>query len=557
MLDGAAVIATVATTQPEVGMTRVPRLTNAFGVLAAVVLSTAVTAPQEHAAAEQEAFAAVSRAVAALEDADERGALIQAAAQVATVVDQVRDAFAVAEHTREAAAYRAAHRSALAVAVTCDNGFPCTNDGLDRFEGLADALVRHLQLIAAVSFANAAYLDAAGVAAADQARSGGTRIRRLAARLRNVNASEAMDRWNALLGQEEIDVTSGLHAEARQAHEAARRVVLESTDPLLAAVAAAATRGPAADGASGAVLAAAQASARALRASLSADTGAGYRAAVTTDAGAEPPAPPDRAVVAEAVAGGRDGAAAARAAVGAAAGSAGAGVADAFPALDRGRRPAADVPRPADADAEPEATETADGAATEAADVGAVLAALDRAFAADAPVADVPRPAGTDAEPEATEAAGVAALAALDGAFAAANATAANASEQEDAADAASPALADATAAEVAGEPEPTILTAWLRAVNAAVRRAEEAAAEAEKTAAATGSWFSLTTACLDARDRVSKAGKRVKELTIGEARPLFVTSAAGSEAYCEVEDRLEAANERGRLACDSIEQPR
>ena len=60
-------------------MTRAPGFPGSLAVLAAVVLSAAVAAPQELATAEQEAFAAVSRAVSALERADERSALIPAA----------------------------------------------------------------------------------------------------------------------------------------------------------------------------------------------------------------------------------------------------------------------------------------------------------------------------------------------------------------------------------------------------------------------------------------------------------------------------------------------
>ena len=56
-----------------------------------------------------------------------------------------------------------------------------------------------------------------------------------------------------------------------------------------------------------------------------------------------------------------------------------------------------------------------------------------------------------------------------------------------------------------AAEPAPTDLVAWVRAVNAAVRRAEAAAVEAEAAAAASGSWFSRTAACVDARDRACR----------------------------------------------------
>ena len=36
-----------------------------------------------------------------------------------------------------------------------------------------------------------------------------------------------------------------------------------------------------------------------------------------------------------------------------------------------------------------------------------------------------------------------------------------------------------------------------------------------------------------------------------------FVTESAGAETYCEVEEQLESTRERGRVACESIGQPR
>lgn len=105
-------------------MTRAPGFNCSLAALAVVVLSAAVAAPQEPATVEREAFAAVSRAVAALERTDERSTLIPAAAQVATAVGHARDAFVAADRARELVAegYRAAHEAAQAAAVTCDNG---------------------------------------------------------------------------------------------------------------------------------------------------------------------------------------------------------------------------------------------------------------------------------------------------------------------------------------------------------------------------------------------------------------------------------------------------
>lgn len=269
-------------------MTCSPKLASSLGTLVTVVLSATAAAPQEFATAEQEAFAVVSRAVASLERADDRGELIQTAARVATAVDHARNAFAAANEVRDAAAkaYRAANREALAGAVTCANGYPCTDNRLDRFEGLTDALVRHLQLIAAVCFANAAYLEAVGVTGADEARERGSRIRRLAAGLRNVEAAEAMDRWNDLIGEilDKSDATRELHGTATEARVAARRARSDAVDQALEVIAAAATRGPSPDTALRAVLNATRGSAEALGASLTdVENATGYRAAVRTD----------------------------------------------------------------------------------------------------------------------------------------------------------------------------------------------------------------------------------------------------------------------------------
>ena len=142
------------------------------GVLASVMLSAAAAAPQDLATAEQEAFAALSRAVASLERAADRSASIRAAEQLAAAGDRARDAFAAADDARRAAAdgYGGAYRAALAAAVTCANGYPCTGGRLDPFEGIAGALVTHLHLLASVSFAAAVHVEAVGVAGAHATR---------------------------------------------------------------------------------------------------------------------------------------------------------------------------------------------------------------------------------------------------------------------------------------------------------------------------------------------------------------------------------------------------
>ena len=61
---------------------------------------------------------------------------------------------------------------------------------------------------------------------------------------------------------------------------------------------------------------------------------------------------------------------------------------------------------------------------------------------------------------------------------------------------------------------------AWVGQINAAVAAAERAADEAERAAAGSGSWFSRSSACINAEGRVSQAVVRVQGLTFGTRRP-------------------------------------
>ena len=97
----------------------------------------------------------------------------------------------------------------------------------------------------------------------------------------------------------------------------------------------------------------------------------------------------------------------------------------------------------------------------------------------------------------------------------------------------------------------------WVRQVNAAVAEAERAAAEAEQAAAGSGSWFSRSSACLNAEGRVAQATVRVQNLTFGTMRPRFVPAEGGSQAWQELRERLEEARQRASAACSSIEPPR
>ena len=200
-----------------------------------VLLAASAAAAQGLTPAEQETFAAVSRAGETVARAGDRTALILAATQLSTAADQALIALDAADGAREtaAAAYRAAARAAQAGMVTCANGYACTDNRLDPFEGIARALTEHLQRIAAVSFANAAYAEVVGVAGAAEARERGGRLRQLAVRMDGVEAAAPADRWNALLGdvREEVTADDTLYARAAAAAATARRNLFDDRPP--------------------------------------------------------------------------------------------------------------------------------------------------------------------------------------------------------------------------------------------------------------------------------------------------------------------------------------
>lgn len=201
------------------------------------------------------------------------------------------------------------------------------------------------------------------------------------------------------------------------------------------------------------------------------------------------------------------------------------------------------------------------------------LEAVDRAFAAES----TPSPADNATESADYDVGGIReeVFAALDAAFArdvrAAGGTGAATGREGGAAPvelAGSPGarapvtpefvFAEAPAASPALPPTPGLagMGEWVRAVQAQVDAVEAAAGGAEAAAAGTGTWFSRTASCVDARDNLTRALERVEGFTVGSARPAFVTETAGAEALAELTPRLEAARERSRLACDSIERP-
>ena len=99
---------------------------------------------------------------------------------------------------------------------------------------------------------------------------------------------------------------------------------------------------------------------------------------------------------------------------------------------------------------------------------------------------------------------------------------------------------------------------AWVRQVNTVVAAVERAADEAEQAAVVpggwAGEWFTRSTGCLSAEDRLVQAHKRVQALTfLGTTRPQFISAEAGSQAWREIRGRVEEAAHRARAACNAI----
>ena len=171
---------------------------------------------------------------------------MRAAEQAFTAAPRARAAFAAADRARDAAVagHREAYGEALAGAVTCENGYPCTNGRIDSFDGVTAAFASHFELIAAVSAANAVYVDAVGIAGGDAARTRAARVRGLAARMRDLDITVAADRWNTLVGgvSAEIDASSALHRRATEARDAADRALVGDVDRVMETLYTAATR---------------------------------------------------------------------------------------------------------------------------------------------------------------------------------------------------------------------------------------------------------------------------------------------------------------------------
>ena len=214
--------------------------------LAAGALMPAPAVPQEPATAEREAFAAVVRAGEAVGRAPDGNALWRASGQTVAAAEHAADAFTEADRARDAAlvAYRTAYREALAGAITCDNGYPCTSGRVDPFDGFSAAFAAHFELIAAVSTANAVYVDAVGIPGADAGRARAARIRGLAAGMRDLEAIDDPRRWNALVGSVGAEINAGntLHRRATESRHAADRAFVDDVTRVMEALYAAANQ---------------------------------------------------------------------------------------------------------------------------------------------------------------------------------------------------------------------------------------------------------------------------------------------------------------------------
>ena len=481
--------------------------------LAAGVLAPAPALPQESVTVEREAVAAVARAGEAVERARDGDALWRAAEQAVAAAEHAADAFVEADRARDAAliAYRAAYREAVAGAVTCANGYPCTNGRVDPFDGFAAAFAAHFELIADMSAANAAYVDAVGIPGAGAARARAVRLRGLAARMSDPGAIDDPGRWNALVGSvgAEIDAGNALHRHANEARHAADLALVDDVTRVVEAIHLAAYRvaqrsrpatgGAAVDGrtdsAAGARAPAGTVGDAVLRAALDTAQGAmeSLRSRIVAAAISVPDVVPTRAAE------------------------------PGVPGGDDAPRAEAAVSEPADgiaeaADPEP-ASEVAPRADTEAPEPEP----LDDAPARADLEAPDPEPANEVAPRADTEAPG---LEPVDGA----------------------PARADTADA----HPEPVDDVArWAGALTALARAAEQAAADAE--AAAGGSGSSRASSCSGAEARVTTAAARVSSLTVGDDRPRFVPARTGRETYSDLFHLLDAARRRARAACRSI----
>ena len=420
----------------------------AAAAVGAAILLAAAGAYAQLPSAEQGAFNAVDNAISAFESASGRDEMTRDAGQILDAAERALNAFNAADSARDAAdaRYHAAVEQIVALAVRCENGYNCGDNGIiNYFDGLEDALARSDEARSAASAANASYVEAVGIAGASEARERAARFRRFANRTRGVrgSSSDMVRRRNELIRESNAEnaARNALHSRATAAHVAANRAVLSALG----------------------------------RAGRTLSTAAGR----LTD--------------------------------------------DYYPATRAAEvtREAAELDRAVAAAADPEVSNDSDR--TDRALDALLIAARETFIVLESHVQLVEQ-AARDYERDPDPA--------LPGQ-----------------ADVVRP---DDVESEPAGD-----FAGWVRQINAAVAEAERAAAVAEQAAAGSGSWFSRSSACINAEDRVAQASVRVQNLTLGTRRPRFVPAEGGSQAWQELRERLEEARQRASAACSSIEPPR
>ena len=226
--------------------------------LAAVSIGTSLVLAAPAAAAqppgaEQRAFGTVDRALAGLERAGSREETTVAARAVLDSAEGALRAFTAPDRARDTtyARYQAALGEVDALAVRCDNGYPCETDargnaGVVYFDGLLAAYARVWEARSRLSAANAAYVEAVGIAGAAEARERAARFRRYAIRVRRLrgNSAHMLARQRVLIraSNAENDALNALHDRATAAHVAANRAVLDTLGHAARALSTAAER---------------------------------------------------------------------------------------------------------------------------------------------------------------------------------------------------------------------------------------------------------------------------------------------------------------------------
>ncbi len=212
---------------------------SAAASIGAAALLAAAAAVAQPPSAGQPGFDAVDRAIAGLENAAGRSEIIRAGQGILDAAEGALNAFNASAQVRDGAyaRYQAALREVDALAVRCDNGYPCGadargNTGVVYFDGLVDAYARVWEARSGLAAANAAYVEAVGIAGAAEARGRAARFRRYAIhmpRLRG-NSNHMLARQRVLIraSNAENDSHNALHDRAIAAHVAANHAALDA-----------------------------------------------------------------------------------------------------------------------------------------------------------------------------------------------------------------------------------------------------------------------------------------------------------------------------------------